>query len=108
MVTLLIVALAVLVLVAFLMAVPRRRFGRRAGLGRGRLSGRGARRIGRPGPALPGRRGPPLTSPSVSAAEQWAKRDAAVVWHGFTQMASYTENAPVIVESADGHELVDV
>ncbi|HMG26942.1 MAG TPA: adenosylmethionine--8-amino-7-oxononanoate transaminase [Acidimicrobiia bacterium] len=44
----------------------------------------------------------------MSAAEQWAKRDAAVVWHGFTQMASYTENAPVIVESADGHELVDV
>jgi len=44
----------------------------------------------------------------VSAAEQWAKRDAAVVWHGFTQMACYTESAPVIVESADGHELVDV
>jgi len=44
----------------------------------------------------------------VSAAEQWAKRDAAVVWHGFTQMASYTENAPIIVESAEGHELVDV
>jgi adenosylmethionine-8-amino-7-oxononanoate aminotransferase len=44
----------------------------------------------------------------VSAAEQWAKRDAAVVWHGFTQMASYPENSPVIVESADGHELVDV
>ncbi len=44
----------------------------------------------------------------MSSGEQWAKRDAAVVWHGFTQMASYTENAPVIVESADGHELVDV
>jgi adenosylmethionine-8-amino-7-oxononanoate aminotransferase len=44
----------------------------------------------------------------VSSAEEWAKRDAAVVWHGFTQMASYTENAPVIVESASGHELVDV
>jgi adenosylmethionine-8-amino-7-oxononanoate aminotransferase len=44
----------------------------------------------------------------VSAAEQWAKRDAAVVWHGFTQMACYTENAPVIIESADGHDLVDV
>jgi adenosylmethionine---8-amino-7-oxononanoate aminotransferase len=44
----------------------------------------------------------------VSSGEQWAKRDAAVVWHGFTQMASYTENAPVIVESAEGHELVDV
>jgi adenosylmethionine---8-amino-7-oxononanoate aminotransferase len=44
----------------------------------------------------------------VDSAEEWAKRDAAVVWHGFTQMASYTENAPVIVESASGHELVDV
>jgi adenosylmethionine---8-amino-7-oxononanoate aminotransferase len=44
----------------------------------------------------------------VDSAEKWAKRDAAVVWHGFTQMASYTENAPVIVESASGHELVDV
>ncbi|HMF81767.1 MAG TPA: adenosylmethionine--8-amino-7-oxononanoate transaminase [Acidimicrobiia bacterium] len=44
----------------------------------------------------------------MSGAEQWAKRDAAVVWHGFTQMACYAENAPIIVESADGHELVDV
>lgn len=44
----------------------------------------------------------------MGSAEEWAKRDAAVVWHGFTQMASYTENAPVIVESASGHELVDV
>jgi adenosylmethionine---8-amino-7-oxononanoate aminotransferase len=44
----------------------------------------------------------------VDSAEEWAKRDAAVVWHGFTQMASYAENSPVIVESASGHELVDV
>jgi adenosylmethionine---8-amino-7-oxononanoate aminotransferase len=44
----------------------------------------------------------------VGAAAEWAKRDAAVVWHGFTQMASYTESSPVIVESADGHELIDV
>jgi adenosylmethionine---8-amino-7-oxononanoate aminotransferase len=44
----------------------------------------------------------------VGAAEEWAKRDAAVVWHGFTQMACYAENAPIIVEAADGHELVDV
>jgi adenosylmethionine---8-amino-7-oxononanoate aminotransferase len=44
----------------------------------------------------------------VAAAEEWAKRDAAVVWHGFTQMASYTDDAPVIVESAAGHELIDV
>ncbi len=41
-------------------------------------------------------------------ADDWAKRDAAVVWHGFTQMASFTDNAPLIVERAEGHELVDV
>jgi adenosylmethionine---8-amino-7-oxononanoate aminotransferase len=44
----------------------------------------------------------------VTSAEEWAKRDAAVVWHGFTQMACYTDDAPVIVESAAGHELIDV
>jgi len=44
----------------------------------------------------------------VGSAEEWAKRDAAVVWHGFTQMACYAENTPVIVESASGHELIDV
>jgi adenosylmethionine---8-amino-7-oxononanoate aminotransferase len=38
----------------------------------------------------------------------WGERDAAVVWHGFTQMACYLDNAPVIVESAEGRELVDV
>jgi len=38
----------------------------------------------------------------------WVERDAARVWHGFTQMAAYTENAPVIVERAEGHELIDV
>ncbi|PLS75006.1 MAG: adenosylmethionine--8-amino-7-oxononanoate transaminase [Actinobacteria bacterium] len=38
----------------------------------------------------------------------WAKRDAAVVWHGFTQMGAYLENAPIIVERAEGHELIDV
>jgi len=45
MVTVLIVALAVLVLLAFVLAVPRRRYGRRARLGRGRFSGRWGRRI---------------------------------------------------------------
>jgi adenosylmethionine-8-amino-7-oxononanoate aminotransferase len=44
----------------------------------------------------------------VDRAADWAKRDAAVVWHGFTQMATYTENRPVIVERADGHEVIDV
>ena len=38
----------------------------------------------------------------------WAERDAAVVWHGFTQMSCYVENAPVIVERAEGRELIDV
>ncbi|MEN8159297.1 MAG: adenosylmethionine--8-amino-7-oxononanoate transaminase [Myxococcota bacterium] len=38
----------------------------------------------------------------------WAARDAAVVWHGFTQMSCYDENAPVIVERAEGRELIDV
>src|SRR5947209_447205 len=43
-----------------------------------------------------------------SDARGWVARDAAVVWHGFTQMSCYAENSPIIVESADGHELVDV
>jgi adenosylmethionine-8-amino-7-oxononanoate aminotransferase len=38
----------------------------------------------------------------------WVERDAAVVWHGFTQMATYADNAPVIVERAEGRELIDV
>ena len=36
------------------------------------------------------------------------KRDAAVVWHGFTQMSSYADSAPVVVDRADGNELIDV
>ncbi len=38
----------------------------------------------------------------------WVGRDAAVVWHGFTQMATYADNVPVVVDRAEGHELVDV
>lgn len=41
-------------------------------------------------------------------ARSWAERDAAVVWHGFTQMASYLDNAPIVVDRAEGRELVDV
>ncbi|HWC09738.1 MAG TPA: adenosylmethionine--8-amino-7-oxononanoate transaminase [Acidimicrobiales bacterium] len=37
----------------------------------------------------------------------WPERDAAVVWHGFTQMAGYADHA-VVVERAEGRELVDV
>ena len=38
----------------------------------------------------------------------WVDRDAAVVWHGFTQMACFAENEPVIVEAGTGRELIDV
>jgi len=37
----------------------------------------------------------------------WVERDAAVVWHGFTQMGAYAQNAPVVVERADGHYVYD-
>ena len=40
--------------------------------------------------------------------DEWVARDAAVVWHGFTQMNAFVENAPVLVERAEGHELIDV
>ena len=40
--------------------------------------------------------------------EQLVARDGAVVWHGFTQMASYTADHPLVVESAEGRELIDV
>jgi adenosylmethionine---8-amino-7-oxononanoate aminotransferase len=45
-------------------------------------------------------------SPPVDDA--WVERDAAVVWHGFTQMAAYPDNAPVVVDRAEGRELIDV
>ena len=38
----------------------------------------------------------------------WLARDAAVVWHGFTQMATYADTSPVIAERAEGHEIIDV
>jgi adenosylmethionine-8-amino-7-oxononanoate aminotransferase len=38
----------------------------------------------------------------------WIERDVATVWHGFTQMASYADNRPVIVERGEGRELIDV
>src|SRR3954454_8135526 len=40
--------------------------------------------------------------------DEWVARDAAVVWHGFTQMDAYADNAPLLVERAEGHELIDV
>ncbi len=38
----------------------------------------------------------------------WVERDAAVVWHGFTQMSCYVDNQPIVVERAEGRELIDV
>lgn len=38
----------------------------------------------------------------------WVERDAAVVWHGFTQMSCYADNTPVVVERAEGREVIDV
>ena len=38
----------------------------------------------------------------------WVARDAAVVWHGFTQMQTYADNTPIIVDHAEGRDLVDV
>jgi adenosylmethionine---8-amino-7-oxononanoate aminotransferase len=37
----------------------------------------------------------------------WVERDAALVWHGFTDMAAYLDHRPVVVERAEGHELID-
>ncbi len=37
----------------------------------------------------------------------WIARDTAVVWHGFTQMECFADNAPVIVERGEGRELID-
>jgi adenosylmethionine-8-amino-7-oxononanoate aminotransferase len=50
----------------------------------------------------------PAAPGSPSSADRWAARDAAVVWHGFTQMAAYADNAPVVVERAEGREVIDV
>jgi adenosylmethionine-8-amino-7-oxononanoate aminotransferase len=44
----------------------------------------------------------------VTDPESWVSRDAAVVWHGFTQMASYADNAPLVIDRAEGRELIDV
>src|SRR3954471_8599200 len=38
----------------------------------------------------------------------WVERDASVLWHGFTQMSCFADNAPIIVDRAEGRELIDV
>jgi adenosylmethionine---8-amino-7-oxononanoate aminotransferase len=40
--------------------------------------------------------------------DEWARRDAAVVWHGFTPMDEYAGSGPIVVDRAEGHELIDV
>ena len=47
-------------------------------------------------------------SETEAVVRDWLARDAAVVWHGFTQMSCYAENAPLVVERAEGRELIDV
>ena len=45
------------------------------------------------------RSGVPLSEhASASSHDEWVKRDADVVWHGFTQMGTYAENTPIVVE----------
>jgi adenosylmethionine---8-amino-7-oxononanoate aminotransferase len=46
--------------------------------------------------------------PSSPVVDPWVARDAAVVWHGFTQMSTYPDSAPVTVDRAEGRELIDV
>lgn len=38
----------------------------------------------------------------------WIERDSRRVWHGFTQMATFAENRPLIIERAEGRYLFDV
>src|SRR3954453_8039720 len=40
--------------------------------------------------------------------DEWVARDAALVWHGFTQMSAFADNAPVIVDAASGHDVIGV
>jgi adenosylmethionine-8-amino-7-oxononanoate aminotransferase len=49
-----------------------------------------------------------VPAPVLTQHDEWIARDAARVWHGFTQMSAYAENAPIVVERAEGHELIDV
>ena len=48
-----------------------------------------------------------MSSTNSDPASSWVDRDAAVVWHGFTQMAAYVDNAPLVIERAEGRELID-
>lgn len=73
---------------------------------------------GGPAPGPPGPGGAPapggaeLSCGGCEAApgsvDDWVARDAGVVWHGFTQMAAYADNDPLVVAAAEGRELIDV
>ena len=49
-----------------------------------------------------------MTADAPSSVDDWVRRDAAVVWHGLTQMAAFADNSPVMAASAEGHEIIDV
>ena len=57
---------------------------------------------------MPGDRTSSLPPPRDGASSRWIARDAASVWHGFTQMSTYADLAPIMVERAEGRELIDV
>ncbi|MQM24356.1 adenosylmethionine--8-amino-7-oxononanoate transaminase [Glycomyces albidus] len=44
----------------------------------------------------------------MSASASWIARDAAAVWHPFTQHATWTADDPTVVERAEGPWLIDV
>ena len=51
---------------------------------------------------------PDLPPDAGGDAPSWIGRDARSVWHGFTQMSCYEESTPVLVDRAEGRELIDV
>jgi adenosylmethionine-8-amino-7-oxononanoate aminotransferase len=44
----------------------------------------------------------------MTASAEWTARDASAVWHPFTQHATWTDDAPVVVDRAEGPWLIDV
>ena len=44
----------------------------------------------------------------MTASAEWLARDAAAVWHPFTQHATWTGDAPTVVDRAEGPWLIDV
>ena len=47
------------------------------------------------------------TNQNATVDSDWVSRDEAVVWHGFTQMSSYSSNNPIVAASGDGHYITD-